>query len=236
MVQTSGKGVKSIPFRCYENGDTVWYFSNRHRTSQLVYYFAIRVEETERYGSDYAEGRPKYEGTLYVVSPDYAGPGPVRRAVQEYEDMDGARVPDNRDQLTEYMVGHGGLGAPVVEFSSNNKAGVLKKLAKEATVCTGLFGFYLDRRMNGMGATGWDWLRGEFGMGPDKENAKACAECVAAHALAGVDFDVLLAKHRMYDEEPEDFEQDTDKLEYWGKLLMRKWDAELPRSWGGRKS
>lgn len=55
-----------------------------------------------------------------------------------------------------------GCYAPLFQKSGNNKAELLKHARREFKQVQFLFGFYMDKQVNGMGATGWDAIKGEL--------------------------------------------------------------------------
>jgi hypothetical protein len=56
-----------------------------------------------------------------------------------------------------------GTYAPLWSGTGNNRQKLLKQARKEADMIVMLFGFYMDRTTNILGATGWDRIKGEVG-------------------------------------------------------------------------
>lgn len=177
--------LKGLPFTCVEDTDTGKVFvSYRRATSDMTYYFVIKAE----HGGDFGDPSewPKHVLTLEIVSPTYLRKSELRRAWMSWGSEDLA--PDTDACLIEILRSYGHRYV-VAELGGENFAHAYKRLRQEAEMCAGLFGFYVDRRYNAYGNTGWDALRGV--VGPERaqdvaDEAKACAELIACFALAGI--------------------------------------------------
>lgn len=53
-----------------------------------------------------------------------------------------------------------GTKALVWQNTGTNLQVLLKEAHREADLCSIMFGYYMDRRQNAVGATGWDFLQG----------------------------------------------------------------------------
>ena len=54
-----------------------------------------------------------------------------------------------------------GICATVIQESGNSKIDVMQRIARRMSEVTVLGGFALDRVQNALGATGWDFMRGD---------------------------------------------------------------------------
>lgn len=105
---------------------------------------------------------PKYYVSLNVVSPEAAGLDGVCEAgeCQGIPDEDWAEGWVKEPcHLVELLVDYGSY-ATMAMWSGDNLRELLKQARDEAGACSSLFGFYMDRGLNGLGATGWDLVAG----------------------------------------------------------------------------
>ena len=74
---------------------------------------------------------------------------------------------ENPDDLTELQkvmyVYEYGLSASLYNISGNNAEKLLKEARKELQNIPSFFGFYMDKQMNAIGNTGWDFIDGNIG-------------------------------------------------------------------------
>lgn len=135
------------------NGDWKWY--PVIKIMHLGNHFSEREMQQD--------GIQTYNVTLQVVSPEAAGPENISRAfgyagmsdeqLTELESNELAQV----EALSEY-----GVFAPVWTGNGNNLRELLKQARREAQALRIMFGFYMDRYVNAIGSTGWDFVTGEI--------------------------------------------------------------------------
>ena len=56
-----------------------------------------------------------------------------------------------------------GIGAVLFSEQGNNADKLFKTARKQCEIITSMFGFYMDKRLNLIGNTGWDFIKGEIG-------------------------------------------------------------------------
>lgn len=133
-------------------------------------FLAIQITDMEDAG---CEGSAKYVVEVLAASPEAAGAENVATALQcnaSPEDIPNATEEDKAVALIEY-----GISAMVWTKSGNNRRELIRAARKELPMIQGLFGFYMDRCMNAIGDTGWDWIAGDIGaaLRRFRENEKA---------------------------------------------------------------
>lgn len=67
--------------------------------------------------------------------------------------------------VTCFDIASYGICANIKTMMGNNKSRILSTLKKEADIANLLFGFYMDRPLNAIGSTGWDFLNGDVDAG-----------------------------------------------------------------------
>ena len=97
-----------------------------------------------------------YWVTLGAVSPDEA-----QDQLKSAYDCYGYTPEDVETDLMKVEVLHGhGTYAPIWDDSGENYKDLMKEARRQADISQSLFGFYMDKPKNRMGATGWDTIRG----------------------------------------------------------------------------
>lgn len=103
---------------------------------------------------------PPYHVGLAAVSPAAARKKNIERAFEGYS---GDAV-DRKNKLTQVYALHSyGVKAPLWSKDGNDEAALLIEATRTASVISGLFGFYMDRVVNAIGDSGWDWISGNIG-------------------------------------------------------------------------
>lgn len=104
---------------------------------------------------------PEWEVSLKAVSPA-AVDDKVRASALESSGMDleEAKSLEERilwliEALTDY-----GATAPIADFRSDDANAAVLAARQEAVLAQSLLGFYMDRKVNAMGSTGWQFIQG----------------------------------------------------------------------------
>lgn len=123
-------------------------------------YLFIRLTYLEDYSSDFAE---KYCVSLLSSSPGFAKENPRNiESVRASYGMSEEEF-DSLDPIQQaWLLAEYGLAANLFEKLGNNKRQLLKEAKQEGLQASVLFGFYVDRQQNAIGATGWDFMRGDI--------------------------------------------------------------------------
>jgi hypothetical protein len=107
----------------------------------------------------------KYTIELHAVSPQAAG---LRECIQAHKSSGATRrtfsdLSKEKRQLAliEMLIQYG-VSVCLHQESGNNFRKVMKEVKLEAKKATMLFGFYMDRRCNGFGDTGWQFISGDI--------------------------------------------------------------------------
>lgn len=166
--------------------DTLREYAGPFDTGEMLYYLVTRVDRVE-------EDNTSIYGDLSVVSPTYIKASGLVSAAESWgyaADL----WPMTPVVLIEMLCGHG-TTAHVVQINEACKRvteklrrQTLRTLKVEANTCKGLLGFYLDRRMNRAGNSGWDFIRGSYGFERPSdvaEERQELANLIACFALAG---------------------------------------------------
>ncbi len=150
-------------------GDVNWldyggkWISQRFNNGEFDWWFVLTLDNVEdRVGEREAkEVGAKYWVTVAVVAPE------------EFSDKEGAvegmgdeytwdkLTPEMKVELVEQYAG----GAQVFHAAGNNYKKLFKEARQKATESEFLFGFAMDRAMNAIGSTGWDFLKGDITAG-----------------------------------------------------------------------
>jgi hypothetical protein len=184
MVKSGGTPLR-MRGRLEMDEDTLRQYAGPFDTGEMTYYLVTRIDLEE-------EDSTSIYGDLSVVSPTYASARTLISAAKSWgygADL-WAMTPV---ALIEMLCSN--ASAHVVQINETYKRvtekvrkDVLRRLKIEANTCTGLLGFYMDRRMNGFGNSGWDFVKGAIGFERPSdviEERRALANLIACFALAG---------------------------------------------------
>lgn len=134
----------------------------REIESNYPVYLVIKLEYTEEWGDS---PEYKYHCTVIAVSPDFAEDG-ISEYLKSYsltkENYDSFPLEGKLEFLAD-----SGCYAYLWQQESNNERKLIQAAKEECKKIQFLFGFYMDRQQNALGATGWDWIRGDV-MGAKK--------------------------------------------------------------------
>lgn len=147
-----------------ENGDYRILFLSSVKIGQVEHggedpdtYFMVRIEYTDEWGDDFKGG--KYHATICACGPGWpVGEDPFSSIGMSREEFNALPLDGQLGVLIDC-----GLHAPLWQESGNNLEH-LKRMARIELQKIGfLAGFYLDRPVNAIGNSGWDFMRGEYG-------------------------------------------------------------------------
>ena len=140
------------------------WISNRQSNGEFDYYFVIELMNWEEaVGERDAAGKPTYNLSLTVVSPQQAGEKHLESAYSccgiEDEMLETAKKNGSLVEVqVEALHAYAG-GVPVWGEDGNNWRKLFKEARKQAEISTIMFGFVMDRPVNRIGETGWEALR-----------------------------------------------------------------------------
>lgn len=123
-------------------------------------YLFVRLTYLEEYSDEFKE---KYCVSLLSSSPGFARENP--RNIESTRESYGMTKEDfeSLDPIQQaWLLAEYGLAANLFEKLGNNKRHLLKEAKQEGLQASVLFGFYVDRQQNAIGATGWDFMRGDI--------------------------------------------------------------------------
>jgi len=138
------------------------WISNKQSNGEFDYYFVIELLNWEETVGNEAP-KETYNVTLSVVSPQEAEEH-IARAMDccgITEEMLGAANGYRDHALVEALHSYG-VHVPVWSKDGNNWRKLIGEARQEAMGCECMFGFYMDRPVNRIGTTGWEFLRGDL--------------------------------------------------------------------------
>ena len=144
-------------------GDINWetyggkFISRKLNNGDFDYYLIIEVINWNEYES---EPEFTYNVSLLAVSPSEAKD--ILPSAAESWGMTVSEIESVRDYALVDCLSSYGAQAHLWDKSGNNLKTLLREAHREADLSTMLFGFYMDRYQNRIGATGWDFIRGDI--------------------------------------------------------------------------
>ena len=104
------------------------------------------------------KGQPPYHVGISAVSPSQAGSDKLASAL----DCCGFDSEEVSDLVKVEALHSYGIRSEFWQSSGKNARKLISEAKKQADVCTGMFGFYMDAPKNRIGTTGWEALRGDL--------------------------------------------------------------------------
>ena len=101
-----------------------------------------------------------YMVTLQAVSPDEAGEEQLKSALESYGWED--RLNDLTTLEKVGILSESGCYAQLWNDGGNNLKTLLKEAHNQADASGIMFGFMMDRPINAIGSTGWDFIKGDI--------------------------------------------------------------------------
>lgn len=149
--------MSRIRFKVLQDNDAdKRYISKKLNNGDFDYWLVIEVLYMDEYVPD---PEFKYMVTLQAVSPSEAGEDRIQDALE----CTGLPMDvELTDWLKVALLSECGYYAQLWNDGGDNLKELLKEAREQADISTTLFGFYMDRPMNMIGATGWDFIRGEI--------------------------------------------------------------------------
>lgn len=139
------------------DSEAMW-ISKKFNNGDWDYWIALELTNLEEAMGDKTEH--KYLMNVSVVSPEAAGPEELESALSSFG-MDITDIEDEEDKvilLVEY-----GTSAVLFEQTGNNYRKLMREARAEMEKINMLFGFYMDKQLNHIGNTGWDFVSGNIG-------------------------------------------------------------------------
>lgn len=151
-----------------DSDDAKNWTSEVYKDSNWPLVFIIRCQYCEYWDSEWAK-QGKYHFSINAVSPK-AAKKKIDSACQSMsmsrEDFDKYPIEVQAEILLDY-----GTAATLWQRQGNNMGKLLKAAKEELGVIWIMFGFYMDKPLNAIGSTGWDWIRGDI-LGGLKKRSK----------------------------------------------------------------
>lgn len=132
----------------------------KQNNGEFDWYPLIRLEYTEQWGD---EPEAPYHCSLLVASPAQAKEtGAWKKACESSglssDERNWASEAGQCEILLQY-----GTAAPMWQSYGKNKRTLLRLARQQNTILCGFcFGMWMDKPVNRMGTTGWQWIRGEL--------------------------------------------------------------------------
>ena len=125
------------------------------------FHFLLKLQYTEYWGdAEMLKTMGKYMVEILAVSTVAAKDklaDAARSMSMTLEEFKALPSDAQHEMLADY-----GIAARLYSGNGNNLRTVLRAARKELEIVDFLFGFKMDQAQNAMGATGWDWIKGDI--------------------------------------------------------------------------
>ena len=143
------------------SGDKIWqtyggkWISQKCNNGEFNYWLVLELINMHEAIGD--EGQTKYNISIHAVSPELIDIVKMNSLLADYN------IPADKidDELKVMALSNYGIAAYLWDTKGNNYKQLFKLAHKEAQLINGLFGFYMDKRENRIGQTGWDLIQGQ---------------------------------------------------------------------------
>lgn len=128
-------------------------------------YGFLKLEYVEEFGCEEMLEAGKYLVSLHVVGPQWVSEKDTLSAMRSCGADDGELFADlSLAHQCEILLDYG-ISACVFQKQGHNKDQLLKEAKQELIALSCMFGFYMDKVLNGIGSTGWDFMKGDLNAG-----------------------------------------------------------------------
>lgn len=141
------------------DGEMMMVSSRPFVDSDWPVWFVIKLVECDEYDREWAR-QGRYHVEVSAVSLEAAGDMGCRAAARAYGiELSHFRAYSTAGQVE--VLHSQGIRAPLWQDQGNNRGQLLRAARREVkTLAAFTFGFAMDRSVNAIGETGWDWIRG----------------------------------------------------------------------------
>ena len=176
MPQMMGGGKfaassKSVPNIKIEQigGDVNWetyggkfLVDKKFNNGEFDYYLVINFINMEEARGEEQEN--KYVVEIHAVAPSELSKEQIESAFESagIDEKTKKRLMKNPKDMVEVLDDYGTF-ALMDSDSGNDAKKLMTEAKKQIPVIEGMFGFYMDKRMNAIGNTGWDFIKGDIG-------------------------------------------------------------------------
>lgn len=135
------------------------YISKKYNNGEFDYYLVLNIIDFEEATGEKIEGK-RYVAEIKAVAPSLISKEEKKSVGESMGvDLKGLSEKDQAIEIEEY-----GISAPLFQETSDDKKALLRKAHEQEQIIPNLFGFYMDKQQNALGATGWDIIRGDYGI------------------------------------------------------------------------
>jgi hypothetical protein len=149
------------------SGDVDWrtwgakWISPKFNNGEFDYWLVLEFINFEEATGEKIDGKYKYATEVHCVAPSEVPKNKKERA------MKSMGVENTTETITDEMrvelLDSYGISAMLYQNSGNNAHKLIKESREQINIINMMFGFFMDRVLNGCGNTGWDFIRGDIG-------------------------------------------------------------------------
>ncbi len=155
-----------ITFKEYENIDSniSWVATEDMTDSDWPVRFVIKMIYTEYYDREWAK-QGRYHFEIHATAWTAVAPVELDNCLASMG-LVRDNLKDSSPESLAIVLVEAGLSPILWQQTGNNRQKLFKAAKDEMQKICMLFGFYMDKQVNGMGNTGWDAIRGGIGKRP----------------------------------------------------------------------
>ncbi len=132
------------------------WFSKKLNNGDWDYWLVLEITNLEEMMGKECE--KKYLYTLSAVSPEAAGQKSVDNAVESA----GREDEDLNEETKAMLLVEYGIKATLYEETGSNYKTLMRHARKDMERISMMFSFHMDRQLNAIGNTGWEFIAGDI--------------------------------------------------------------------------
>jgi hypothetical protein len=137
------------------HGENEW-ISNKQNNGDFDYWLRLKLHD---FGQEREAGTSRYCVDIAAIAPELLSEDQLRSVSDctgvPFEELLSSPIESQVSDIGDY-----GLCAYLYSSNGENKNRLVREAKQEAQTIPILFGFYMDKRQNQIGKTGWDFIKG----------------------------------------------------------------------------
>lgn len=156
----------SVPMKSFGGDKNLW-ISPKQNNHDFDYWLLIQLTdfyaEQPEYWGDKDPDHPRYNVSVYAVAPSLL----TTKKISDVASCMGIEIEEFSSQPIEHQVVDicaYGISVNLWQDTGHAKTKLVTAAKEQCQTIPTLFGFYMDKFQNRVGATGWDFIKGNIGI------------------------------------------------------------------------
>lgn len=165
------KGLGRLRLKKTEDSDRgIMWVSDPINYGDWPFCYVLRLQYTEDHDQEWAETNGRFHMEVHVASPVAAKKELVRIAENMGMTLKEFKEGPMESQCMELV--NEGISACLYQCTGNNMRKTIRQAKSKVPEIDFMFGFWMDKPVNAIGDTGWDWVKGDIGAASRRRKKK----------------------------------------------------------------